>query len=160
MSDAGTDRNNYPAARLSGVRHLVNILDSCLDPCADNVGAVAGGPEYDRLAIPDRLVDSFRWIRKFGTWTCPVTSMTEIPGQVLMQVPSNMFLNYFGRPSWYLGTQSTSGKLPYLTFAGFWTIAWGLVSALTSQVSTYGEIVACRFILGFVEAPFFPGVLL
>lgn len=62
-----------------------------------------------------------------------------------MQVPSNMFLNYFGRPSWYLG---------------FWTIVWGLVSAVTSQVDTYGQIVACRFILGFVEAPFFPGVLL
>ena len=66
-------------------------------------------------------------------------------GYVLMQVPSNMFLNWFGRPSLYLGG---------------WTIAWGLVSAVTSQVNSYGSIVACRFILGFVEAPFFPGVLL
>ena len=65
-------------------------------------------------------------------------------GYVLMQVPSNMLLNYCGRPSWYLG---------------FWTIAWGLVSALTSLVHSYGAILACRFILGFVEAPFFPGVL-
>ncbi|KAK7887827.1 hypothetical protein LTR67_009221 [Exophiala xenobiotica] len=63
---------------------------------------------------------------------------------VLMQVPSNLLLNYSGRPSWYLG---------------FFVIAWGLVSALTSQVSTYGQIVACRFILGLVEAPFFAGVL-
>jgi MFS family permease len=61
-----------------------------------------------------------------------------------MQVPSNALLNYSGRPSWYLG---------------FWIIVWGLVSLLTSQVKTYGEIVACRFILGFVEAPFFAGVL-
>lgn len=44
-------------------------------------------------------------------------------------------LNYMGRPSWYLG--------------GFIT-AWGLVSALTSQVKGYGSIVACRFILGLV----------
>ncbi|KAJ9623847.1 uncharacterized protein PV06_06816 [Exophiala oligosperma] len=63
---------------------------------------------------------------------------------VLMQVPSNALLNYSGRPSWYLG---------------FFVCAWGLVSALTSQVSTYGQIVACRFILGLVEAPFFAGVL-
>ncbi|KIV82828.1 hypothetical protein PV11_04901 [Exophiala sideris] len=63
---------------------------------------------------------------------------------VLMQVPSNLLLNYCGRPSWYLG---------------FFVIAWGLVSACTSQVSTYGQIVACRFILGLVEAPFFAGVL-
>ena len=61
-----------------------------------------------------------------------------------MQVPSNLLLNYVGRPSWYLG--------------GF-TIAWGLVSACTSQVKNYRGIIACRFILGIVEAPFFAGVL-
>ncbi|PYH64370.1 putative MFS transporter [Aspergillus vadensis CBS 113365] len=65
-------------------------------------------------------------------------------GYILMQVPSNLLLNYMGRPSLYLG---------------FFTTAWGLVSALTSQVSSYGGIVACRFILGLVEAPFFAGVL-
>lgn len=36
---------------------------------------------------------------------------------------------------------------------------WGLVSLLTSQVKTAGQIIATRFILGFVEAPFFPGIL-
>ncbi|KAJ5591460.1 uncharacterized protein N7459_001829 [Penicillium hispanicum] len=63
---------------------------------------------------------------------------------ILMQVPSNLMLNYMGRPSLYLG---------------FFTVAWGLVSALTSQVKNYGGIVACRFLLGLVEAPFFAGVL-
>ncbi|KAL1954199.1 hypothetical protein VTO42DRAFT_1515 [Malbranchea cinnamomea] len=65
-------------------------------------------------------------------------------GYILMQVPSNLLLNYAGRPSLYLG---------------FFTIAWGTVSALTSLVKNYSQIVACRFILGLVEAPFFPGVL-
>ncbi|PWY81676.1 MFS general substrate transporter [Aspergillus sclerotioniger CBS 115572] len=65
-------------------------------------------------------------------------------GYILMQVPSNLLLNYMGRPSLYLG---------------FFTTVWGLVSALTSQVTKYGGIVACRFILGLVEAPFFAGVL-
>lgn len=54
-------------------------------------------------------------------------------GYTLMQVPSNLLLNFSGKPSWYIG---------------FWVIAWGLVSTLTSQVNNYGEIVACRFILG------------
>lgn len=54
---------------------------------------------------------------------------------VLMQVPSNLLLNYIGRPSIYLG---------------FFVVAWGLVSALTSQVRNYGQIVACRFLLGLV----------
>lgn len=61
-----------------------------------------------------------------------------------MQVPSNALLNFSGRPSWYIG---------------FFVIVWGLVSLLTSQVKNYADIVACRFILGLVEAPFFAGVL-
>ncbi|KAF2009750.1 MFS general substrate transporter [Aaosphaeria arxii CBS 175.79] len=65
-------------------------------------------------------------------------------GYILMQVPSNLLLNYAGRPSWYLG---------------FFIIAWGLVSALTCLATNYAGIVACRFFLGLVEAPFFPGVL-
>lgn len=65
-------------------------------------------------------------------------------GYVLMQVPSNALLNYSGRPAWYLG---------------FFVIAWGLVSLLTSQVKNAAAIIACRFILGLVEAPFFAGVL-
>jgi MFS transporter, ACS family, DAL5 transporter family protein len=39
---------------------------------------------------------------------------------------------------------------------GFFTIAWGLVSVLTSQARGYGGIVACRFIL---QDPFFSGIL-
>ncbi|BDD59989.1 hypothetical protein MAP00_005155 [Monascus purpureus] len=65
-------------------------------------------------------------------------------GYILMQVPSNLLLNYMGRPSLYLG---------------FFTTIWGLVSTLTSQVKGFGGMVACRFILGIVEAPFFAGVL-
>ncbi|KAJ9652385.1 hypothetical protein H2198_008354 [Neophaeococcomyces mojaviensis] len=65
-------------------------------------------------------------------------------GYILGQVPSNLILNHLGRPSLYLG---------------FFTVAWGTVSALTCLVKNFGQIVACRFILGLVEAPFFPGVL-
>lgn len=35
----------------------------------------------------------------------------------------------------------------------------GLVSGLTALVQNFAGIVVCRLILGFVEAPFFPGVL-
>ncbi|KAI7012960.1 permease of the major facilitator superfamily, partial [Hortaea werneckii] len=65
-------------------------------------------------------------------------------GYVTMQVPSNLLLNYCGRPSWYLG---------------FFICAWGLVSLLSSQATNAGGMIALRFILGLVEAPFFAGVL-
>ncbi|KAJ5011571.1 COPII coat assembly protein sec16 [Colletotrichum sp. SAR 10_99] len=63
---------------------------------------------------------------------------------VLAQVPSNMMLNQIGKPAYYLG---------------FFTIAWGLVSALTALVQNFAGIIACRLVLGLVEAPFFPGVI-
>lgn len=100
------DRNNYPAARLSGLEEDLGM-----------------DPESNQFQVGLSIL---------------------FVGYVLMQVPSNIMLNWCGRPSWYIG---------------FWTVAWGLVSALTSLVQNYGQIVACRFILGFVEAPFFPGIL-
>jgi MFS family permease len=54
---------------------------------------------------------------------------------ILMQVPSNLLLNYMGRPSLYIS---------------FFVCAWGLVSACTSQVQSYGGMIACRFLLGLV----------
>ncbi|KAF9000144.1 major facilitator superfamily domain-containing protein [Cyathus striatus] len=66
-------------------------------------------------------------------------------GYTLMQIPSNMFLNYVQKPSLYLpGTM----------------IVWGMISSLTGITKSFPGIFACRFFLGFVEAAFFPGALL
>ncbi|KAJ5620259.1 MFS general substrate transporter [Penicillium lagena] len=65
-------------------------------------------------------------------------------GYLLMQVPSNMILNKFGRPSIYL---------PGCMFV------WGVISSLTAACQNYGGLLACRFVLGFVEAAYFPGCL-
>lgn len=35
---------------------------------------------------------------------------------------------------------------------------WSCVSAATAAATSYGGLVAVRFFLGIVEAPFFPGV--
>ncbi|KAJ5748269.1 MFS general substrate transporter [Penicillium nucicola] len=65
-------------------------------------------------------------------------------GYLLMQVPSNMILNKFGKPSVYLPSCM---------------MAWGIVSTCTAATQSYGGLLACRFILGFVEAAYFPGCL-
>ncbi|KAM6503146.1 Major facilitator superfamily domain containing protein [Amanita muscaria] len=62
-------------------------------------------------------------------------------GYIIMQVPSNMFLNYIGRPSLYLP---------------MCTMIWGIISCLTG---TFVETLLTRFFLGFVEATFFPGAV-
>lgn len=65
-------------------------------------------------------------------------------GYVLMQVPSNLFLAKFGKPSVYLSTVM---------------IIWGAISAATAAAQSFGGMLAIRFCLGFVEAAYFPGCL-
>lgn len=59
-----------------------------------------------------------------------------------MQIPSNMILTRV-RPSLYLP---------------IWACVWSGVSAATSGVHTFGQLIAVRLLLGIAEAPFFPGV--
>lgn len=61
-----------------------------------------------------------------------------------MQVPSNMMLNKLGKPSLYL---------PGCMFV------WGIVSGATAASQSFGGLIAARFILGFIEAAYFPGAL-
>lgn len=66
-------------------------------------------------------------------------------GYILMQVPSNMFINRIDRPSLYIACAM---------------LIWGLVSTLSGNVHNFAGMVAIRFFLGFIEAAFLPGALL
>ncbi|KAF9055118.1 MFS general substrate transporter [Hymenopellis radicata] len=65
-------------------------------------------------------------------------------GYLIMQIPSNMFLAYIGKPSMYLP----------LCMA-----IWGAISVSTGFTTSFLGAVTTRFFLGFVEAAFFPGAL-
>lgn len=56
------------------------------------------------------------------------------------KVPSNLLLNKIGKPAIYLPTVM---------------IIWGTISAATAAVHSYGQLVAVRFCLGFIEAAYF-----
>ncbi|KAH8202427.1 hypothetical protein TruAng_003412 [Truncatella angustata] len=64
-------------------------------------------------------------------------------GYLLMQLPSNLIITRV-RPSWYLGIAMT---------------IWGTISASQAAAHSFGGLIACRFFLGFAEAPFFPGAI-
>ncbi|ETS02737.1 hypothetical protein MKX07_000477 [Trichoderma sp. CBMAI-0711] len=66
-------------------------------------------------------------------------------GYILMQVPSNMFINRITRPSLYISCAM---------------IVWGLISTLSGIANDFKGLVVIRFFLGFVEAAFLPGALL
>jgi MFS family permease len=61
-----------------------------------------------------------------------------------MQLPSNLLLTRV-KPSIYLGLAMAT---------------WGVVSAAQASVHSFGQLLACRAILGFTEAPFFPGTIM
>lgn len=66
-------------------------------------------------------------------------------GYILMQVPSNMFINRISRPSLYIACAMG---------------LWGLISTLSGVAHNFVGMVLIRFFLGFVEAAFLPGALL
>lgn len=57
-----------------------------------------------------------------------------------MQIPSNLVLNKIGKPGIYLPACM---------------IVWGIISTATAATHNYGGLIACRFMLGFVEAAYF-----
>ncbi|KAE8132757.1 MFS general substrate transporter [Aspergillus pseudotamarii] len=65
-------------------------------------------------------------------------------GYILMQIPSNLFLSKIGKPALYLPSCM---------------IAWGILCAASGAVQDYDGLLACRFLLGFVEAAYFPGCM-
>lgn len=56
--------------------------------------------------------------------------------QVLCEVPSNMILSKFDRPSWYMGTIVT---------------CWGIVMTLSGVVKSFAGLCVTRALIGFFE---------
>ncbi|KAF9263453.1 MFS general substrate transporter [Marasmius fiardii PR-910] len=65
-------------------------------------------------------------------------------GYIIMQIPSNIFMNVMGKPSIYLPACM---------------ILWGALSISTGFCTSFFQALLSRFCLGFVEAAFFPGAL-
>ncbi|KAK8243160.1 MFS transporter [Phyllosticta capitalensis] len=67
------------------------------------------------------------------------------PPYILAEVPSNMLLQKFKRPS---------------TYIGILVLGWGIVMVGTGFVKNFSELCVTRFLLGLFEAGFFPGAIL
>lgn len=61
---------------------------------------------------------------------------------LLFEVPSNLVLKLFTPRLW----------------VSFIVIAWGIIATLSGLVQSYGALIACRLLLGVVEAGLFPGL--
>ncbi|GJD00133.1 Major facilitator superfamily transporter [Colletotrichum higginsianum IMI 349063] len=61
---------------------------------------------------------------------------------IIFEVPSNLVLKLFTPRRWI----------------AFITVSWGVIATLTGLVHSYGALLACRLLLGAVEAGLFPGL--
>ena len=65
-------------------------------------------------------------------------------GYFLFEVPSNLLLHKIGARIWIARI----------------LISWGIIAVLTGFVSTVYQLYVARFLLGFAEAGYFPGIIL
>lgn len=61
---------------------------------------------------------------------------------ILCEVPSNLVLKYFTPRLW----------ISFLAFS------WGIVATLSGLINSYGALIACRLLMGVLEAGLFPGL--
>ncbi|CAE6410787.1 unnamed protein product, partial [Rhizoctonia solani] len=103
-----------------------------------------GGKQIDRNNAAAARLRGFEGDLGLKDQEFPTILSIFYVGYILMQVPSNMFLNYIGKPSLYLPVCM---------------ILWGGISCLTGITHSFVPALLTRFFLGFVEAAFFPGAL-
>lgn len=90
-----------------------------------------------------RLAGFEQDLRLRGNQYATILSIVYV-GYILMQVPANMVLHWLERPSILIpGTM----------------VIWGLVSTLAGATKNYTGMLLARLFLGFVEGPFFPGIV-
>lgn len=64
------------------------------------------------------------------------------PTYVVFELPSNLVLKHYVRPSRWIA---------------FITTSWGLIATLSGFTQSYAGLLACRVLLGLFEAGLFPG---
>ncbi|KAM5355034.1 hypothetical protein ACJ41O_001680 [Fusarium nematophilum] len=87
------------------------------------------------------LTDSEYLVKDFRLATC-VAILNA--GYILMQVPSNIWLNKIGKPALYISVCMA---------------IWGAISASSGATHNFAGLLCARFFLGFVEAAFYPGAM-
>jgi hypothetical protein len=99
-------------------------------------------------------------LKLHGTQFATLLSIFYI-GYVSMQVPSNIFLNYVGRPSLYLPVcMVVWGVIRWVVFVHPDVRQdLSVLSSVTGITHNFTSALLVRFFLGFVEATFFPGAL-
>lgn len=129
---------NYPA---SDRKRLIRKIDVRLVPCLAMLYLAA---HIDRANIGNAKIEGLdKDLGLSGVQYNIALSLFFVP-YILLEVPSNVVLKKFSRPSWYMGML---------------VISWGIVMTFTGLVKNFAGLLVCRLLLGVAEAGFFPGAV-
>ncbi|SPO06720.1 related to nicotinamide mononucleotide permease [Cephalotrichum gorgonifer] len=131
------------------IMYILNYIDRCVPPATLNLNLSIAAQAYpprpsNRNNIAAAALAGLKDDLNLTGSQFPTAVSILFVGYLLMQVPSNLLLNKMGKPALYLPAAM---------------VIWGVISAATAGVHTYGGLLAVRFFLGFVEAVYFPGCL-
>ncbi|ORY76320.1 MFS general substrate transporter [Protomyces lactucae-debilis] len=98
----------------------------------------------DRTSISNARVAGLQTDLKLSNTQYNIALSVLFVSYVSWEIPSNLLLKRFSRPSLYL---------PSIV------LAWGIITTLTCLVQNFAGLVACRVFLGFTEAGLFPGAI-
>ncbi|KAK6000878.1 hypothetical protein QM012_002961 [Aureobasidium pullulans] len=134
------DENAYIGDRVADEKVLLRKIDLRMMPMMMLI-YVLNYLDRNNIAVA-RLGSFEKDLGLHGTQYNTIISIFFV-GYILTQVPTNMILDKV-KPSIFL---------PLIM------CCWGAVSACSGAIQNYPGMICLRFLLGFVEAPFFPGSL-
>ncbi|OTA22046.1 hypothetical protein BTJ68_14650 [Hortaea werneckii EXF-2000] len=130
--------NNYSHADRQRTKHKVDIR---LVPMLAALYLVA---HLDRSNIGNTKIEGIDDDLGINGWQWSLLLSVFFVPYVLLEVPSNIILKKFDRPSIHMGILATG---------------WGVMMTLHGVVNNYARILVLRILLGVFEAGFFPGAV-
>ncbi|EGG11927.1 uncharacterized protein MELLADRAFT_32946 [Melampsora larici-populina 98AG31] len=121
-------------------KKLVRIIDLHILPCICFLYLLN---YLDRSSIGNARIGGMEKDLELSSADYSLAVLIFFVGYLLAEIPSNMLLTRV-RPSIFI---------PLITFG------WGLIATVFSVVKTKEGLIGVRFVLGFMESGFFPGVL-
>ncbi|OAL46979.1 MFS general substrate transporter [Pyrenochaeta sp. DS3sAY3a] len=129
---------NYPQEKRKRVIHKVDIrlvpMLAILYLISHIDRANIGNAKIEGM-VEDLGLSSIQWNIVLSVFFVPY---------ILLEVPSNMLLKKFKRPSYYLGIL---------------IVCWGIVMTMMGIVKNFSGLLVTRILLGVFEAGFFPGAV-
>ncbi|KUL85747.1 hypothetical protein ZTR_08472 [Talaromyces verruculosus] len=156
-----------------GKQHEISIRNSDVDVAAGLAEMFEGGEGYTRKEVVrlrwklDLRLIPILWFNvllpamdKVSNGTAALYGLRQDLHLVGTQYAWVGSIFYFGYLFWSIPSGSILQKLPIAKTISVAMVLWGIILIGSGFVKTFSQLMACRFLLGLLEAPVMPGNML